>query len=193
LKDLCDLGSKNNTLTITARVIAIVMAATIPNVFFTKKTKLIRKVTLSNAIMMVIVKAYLAALSAVKVLSNKGVILLAVTSNRNDRKNKGCSCTKTILGDHKSRPKTKIRARSIPTEPAIVKQKFIILLPFSPALGRNLIIPKPNPKVENEAIKLAADIIADARPISVVRKKMAASAQNTNPETALIAVLPIRK
>ena len=69
-------------------------------------------------------------------------------------------------GDQKLRPAKKIRLVANETRPTMVSEEFIMVVALSFAAGRNLIKPKPSPRLDRLASNHMAAIIAAASPTS---------------------------
>ena len=74
---------------------------------------------------------------------------------------------KIRIGDQKPSPARKTRAVTSEARPARVKEEFIIGIALSFTVGKNLIKPKPSPKLDRLASNTMAAIIAAASPTSL--------------------------
>ena len=93
-------------------------------------------------------------------------------------------------GENLSIPIIKMHATTIVTNPASVRQVFILLFLLS-ELGRYLINPVFRPKREKEIINPIAEIIVVANPISWLENNLAHIIQKKNPKTAITPELVI--
>lgn len=116
----------------------------------------------------------------------------AAVNRTKQAKKIGCWRMKIRPGDQKLSPATKIRAATNEARPAMVKEEFIIGVALSFASGKNLIKPRPSPRLDRLASSPRAAIMAAASPTSAAVYILAAIIQKTKLRRALTTELSMR-